>query len=93
VSITPKTGTESGRERAKEQKSKRAKEQKIGHHPAGPGPAGVLRIETDGAVSTLRHSSLTWGRWGWRVSAKSGRSLQSPTGKTSAEAVIQSARA
>ncbi len=39
----------------------------IGRHPAGPGPAGVLRIETDGAVSTLRRSSLTRGRWGWRV--------------------------
>jgi len=57
----PKTGTESGRERAKEQKSKRAKEQKskrakeqkIVRHPAGPGRAGVLRIETAGAVSTL----------------------------------------
>ncbi|WP_313057280.1 hypothetical protein [Stutzerimonas nitrititolerans] len=39
--------------RAKEQKSKRAKEQKIVRHPAGPGRAGVLRIETAGAVSTL----------------------------------------
>ena len=45
VSITPKTGTESGRETAKEQK--------IGRHPAGPGRADVLRIEPAGAVSTL----------------------------------------
>ncbi len=42
--ITPKTGTG----------SKRAKEQKIGRHPAGPGRAGVLRIEPAGAVSTQR---------------------------------------
>jgi len=44
---------QSAEEKAKEQKSKRAKEQKIGRHPAGPGRAGVLRIETAGAVSTL----------------------------------------
>jgi len=40
--------------RAKKQKSKKAKKQKIGRHPAGPGRAGVLRIEPAGAVSTLR---------------------------------------
>ena len=58
--VTPKTGTESGRESAKEQKSKRAKEQKIGRDLAGPGRAGVLRIETDGVVSTHEgRSSLT----------------------------------
>ncbi len=43
MSITPKTGTE---------RSKEEKEQKTRRHPAGPGRAGVLRIETDGAVST-----------------------------------------
>ncbi|MEG4315279.1 hypothetical protein U8L64_09745 [Pseudomonas sp. FIP_A4] len=48
-------------ERAKE-KRKKKKEKKIGRHPAGPGRAGVLRIEPDGAVSTHEgRSSLTWG--------------------------------
>ncbi|WP_417585644.1 hypothetical protein, partial [Pelagibacterium sp.] len=48
-----KRAKEQKSKRAKEQKSKRAKEQKIGRHPAGPGRAGVLRIEPAGAVSPL----------------------------------------
>ena len=39
--------------RMEQSAEEKAKEQKIGRHPAGPGRAGVLRIETAGAVSTL----------------------------------------
>lgn len=50
--------------RKRKRKSKRAKEQRIGRHPAGPGRADVLRIEPAGAVSTLGRSSLTRGSGG-----------------------------